>query len=341
MAVTALMGVACAGEDKVGDDEKSSGEKTEGIKVTTDDASDITYCSARLNATCSITNAKGEQCVAIFYYGTLNELDNIKVKGEKIVVDMISESTKSFSMEIKGLEVLTKYFFVAYVIIDGKEYGGSVKSFTTKDTKENGYEFVDLGLSVKWATWNVGASHPWEGGEPYAWGEIETKSSYTWTNYKFRTSGDSYDNVKFNKYNTSSSYGTVDNKTTLDSEDDVAHVKWGGNWRMPTQAELDELRNNCIWTWFDSGNTEFHGKAGYKVTSRVSGYTDRFIFLPAAGYRGGTDLYYVGSYGHYLSSSLHTDLPYDGRFLSFINSAYLSTSYGGRYLGRSVRPVCP
>ncbi len=105
MAVVALIGVSCTGEEKVGDENKSSGEKTEDIKVevTTADASDIDYCSATLNATCSITNAKDVQGVAVFYYGTLDVLDNIKVNGNKVVVDMISENTKSFSKEISGL----------------------------------------------------------------------------------------------------------------------------------------------------------------------------------------------------------------------------------------------
>ncbi len=219
-------------------------------------------------------------------------------------------------------------------------YGGTVKSFTTRECKENGYEFVDLGLSVKWATCNVGATKPEEYGDYYAWGETETKTSYTWTNYKFRTSGDSWDNIKFSKYNTSSSYGTVDKKTVLDPEDDVAHVKWGGSWRLPTKAERDELCDSCTWTWYNSGDTEFKGVAGYKVTSNVSGYTDRFIFLPAAGFRDDTSLYGAGEYGGYWSSSLYTDGPNGARYLGFGSSYVSTTYYGFRNDGYSVRPVC-
>lgn len=186
----------------------------------------------------------------------------------------------------------------------------------------------------------MGATAPQEYGDYYAWGETETKTSCTWTNYKFRTSGDSGDNVKFSKYNTNSSYGTVDNKTVLDPEDDVAHVKWGGSWRMPTKAEQEELHNSCTWTWYSSGNSEFNGVAGYKVTSNVSGYTDRFIFLPAAGYRYDMSLYSAGVQGNYWSSTLYTDRPDNARYLSF-GSGNLSWSYGGRTDGLSVRPVCP
>lgn len=196
------------------------------------------------------------------------------------------------------------------------------------------YEFVDLGLSVKWATFNVGASKPEGYGDYYAWGETETKSSYTWTNYRFRTSGDSYDNVKFSKYNTSSSYGTVDNNTTLKMSDDVARQKWGGNWRMPTKDEFTELLNNCTWTW-----TTLNGVNGYRVTSNKSGYTDRSIFLPFAGYRGTTSLDFAGS-GYYWSSSLDTGSP-DHAWILYFYSGYHSADYYGRYIGRSVRPVCP
>ena len=201
------------------------------------------------------------------------------------------------------------------------------------------YEYVDLGLSVKWATFNVGATKPEEYGDYFAWGETEPKDDYSWSNYKFRTSGE-YDNVKFSKYNTDSNFGQVDNKTVLDSEDDVAHVKWGGSWRMPTAEEWDELRNNCTWTWYDSGNTEFNGVAGYKVTSNKDGYTDRSIFLPAVGYRGGTSLHNGGSHGGYWSSSLVTDDPYSACSLFFDSGGrYAFNNY--RYGGFSVRPVCP
>ena len=130
------------------------------------------------------------------------------------------------------------------------------------------HEYVDLGLSVKWATCNMGASSPEEYGDYYAWGETETKSTYDWNTYKWCKGSEN----TLTKYCTDSDYGTVDNKTVLDPEDDVAHVKWGGNWRMPTDAEIEELRENCIWKW-----TTQNGKNGYKVTSKKNGNS---IFLP-------------------------------------------------------------
>lgn len=204
-----------------------------------------------------------------------------------------------------------------------------------KNGSHNGYEFVDLGLSVKWATCNIGASNPEDNGDYYSWGETEKKSFYNWSSYKFRLSGDSYDNVTFSKYNTNDKRGTVDNKTIIDPEDDVAHVTWGGDWRIPTEAEIDELKKRCTWTW-----TTVNGVNGYLVTSNVSGYTDRSIFLPAAGFRDGMSTKKNGTYGQYWSSSLYTFDTFLSRHLIFGSSDVHANDYY-RYNGQSVRPVCP
>ncbi len=107
------------------------------------------------------------------------------------------------------------------------------------------YEPIDLGLSVKWANMNLGASSPTERGNRYAWGETEPKLDYSWSTYKFGANSSG----PFSKYNTKSSYGTVDNKTVLDPEDDAAYLILGGSWRMPTKDELDELRSTCSFQW--------------------------------------------------------------------------------------------
>ena len=187
------------------------------------------------------------------------------------------------------------------------------------------YEAVDLGLSVKWAAYNVGATKPEEYGGYYAWGETEEKEDYSLETYKW-CNGTS---ISITKYCTDSSDGTVDNKTVLDPEDDVAHVKWGGDWRMPTREEQDELRNNCTWEW-----TTLNGVNGYKVT----GPNGNSIFLPAAGYRNGTDVYGRGSYGCCWSGSLNSDYSNNACRLSFRDGSY-NWSYDSRCCGRSVRPV--
>lgn len=213
--------------------------------------------------------------------------------------------------------------------------------FSGQDSPAANYEYVDLGLSVKWATRNVGATKPEEYGDYYAWGETELNTDYSWSTYKW-CNGSSSTLTKYCNNSSSGNNGFTDSKTTLDLEDDVAHIKWGGAWRMPTKAEQDDLRNNCTWTWYSSDNTEFNGVAGCKVTSNIEGYKDRFIFLPAAGYRGDTSLYNVGSGGSYWSSSLDTGLPYSAWGVNFSYSYNVSPfTYAGRCYGRSVRPVCP
>lgn len=207
---------------------------------------------------------------------------------------------------------------------------------------------IDLGLTsgLKWATCNVGASAPEEYGDYFAWGETEPHYSsqdpltwkdgksagYDWASYKFRTSGDSWYSVKFSKYNTSSDYGPIDNKTVLDLEDDAAAVNWGGSWRMPTDEEWTELRTECTWTW-----TTQNGVTGQLVT----GPNGNRIFLPAAGDWDGTDLYGAGSGGYYWSSSLRTDRPYYAWCVYFDSGLVLRGSYylDRRCFGFSVRAV--
>ena len=195
-----------------------------------------------------------------------------------------------------------------------------------KFTKPVG-EAIDLGLpsGVKWANMNVGAAKPEGYGGYYAWGETEEKDNYSWSTYKWCNGSSS----TMTKYCTSSSYGTVDNKTVLDPEDDVAHVKWGGTWRMPTLDEQNELRNNCTWQW-----TTQNGVNGYKVT----GPNGNSIFLPAAGCRYGTGALDRGSYGYYWSSSLNS-LYSNSAYYLYFGSGYFDWNYYFRYFGHSVRPV--
>ena len=179
----------------------------------------------------------------------------------------------------------------------------------SKTGKHNGYEWVDLGLSVKWATCNVGASSPGDYGNYYAWGEISPKYSYDYDN--FASIGKSWGDIGGN------------------SSRDAARANWGGNWRLPTKSELEELNNNCTWTL-----TSQNGHKGYKVTSKKNGQS---IFLPAAGYRQGGKCYNDGEFGYYRSSTpseSNTDSAYE---LYFDDDA--TVLRGLRYRGFSVRPV--
>ena len=175
-----------------------------------------------------------------------------------------------------------------------------------------GHKYVDLGLpsGIKWANYNVGATTPEEYGGYYAWGEIEEKENYSYSSYKFGSKYDSYDN--------------------LEPEDDVAHVKWGGGWRIPTKAEQTELRTQCTWR-----QTSLNGVNGYRLT----GPNGNSIFLPAAGYRCDTDVECVNSEGFYWSSSLSGDY----RNANYIMFCIYNQSHSfdpNRRIGYSVRPVC-
>ncbi len=211
----------------------------------------------------------------------------------------------------------------------------------------NGHKYVDLGLpsGLKWATCNVGANSAEEYGDYFAWGETEPyyteghsqdnpcsnwktgKTGYNWASYKW-CNGSSTTQTK---YCTSSSYGTVDDKTVLELDDDAAHVNWGGDWRMPTKEEQDELRNNCTWTW---GSQK--GVNGYTVV----GPNGNSLFLPAAGSRGNSGLDDAGSRGYYWSSSLNLDDDVSA-FDLYFDSGYWDWGSNGRLYGQSVRAVCP
>jgi len=194
--------------------------------------------------------------------------------------------------------------------------------------KYNTPKAVDLGLSVKWASWNVGADAPEGFGYYFAWGETEPKGNYNWSTYKW-CNGTSDD---LTKYITDGAHGSDDNKSVLEEADDVAHVKLGGNWRTPTYAEWQELmdKDNCYWVW-----TSRNGVLGNLVTSNKNGNS---IFLPAAGYWYSTVLYYEGSAGSYWSSSLRSNVSRDATCLIF-KSDNMYRADVWRCYGSSVRPV--
>ena len=193
-------------------------------------------------------------------------------------------------------------------------------TFKKPDTKE----YVDLGLpsGLLWATCNVGASAPEIYGNYYAWGETTTKETYTWDSYKYTS-----EPTKYNK---------SDELLTLEAEDDAAAVNWGGKWRMPTDAEMIELRTNCDWTW----TTDYNGTgvAGCIVASKTNGNS---IFLPAASYHDQNGIDQIGGNGAYWSSS-RTDNVYQAHHTYFYyesGSAKIDDYTYYRNYGHSIRPV--
>ncbi len=187
-------------------------------------------------------------------------------------------------------------------------------------------EFVDLGLpsGTLWATCNIGANSPEEYGDYFAWGETTSKSEYSWETYKY---GSGFQEMT--KYCTDSRYGTVDNKTVLDSSDDAATVNWGSDWCMPTKEQQDELCDNCTCTW-----TTKNGVKGRLFT----GPNGNSIFLPNAGYRLNRNLDGASTFGCYWSSSLYSNGPDNSYYLYLLSGQVNWVSYY-RYFGLSVRPV--
>ncbi|MBO5810291.1 MAG: hypothetical protein J6R32_05630 [Bacteroidales bacterium] len=188
-------------------------------------------------------------------------------------------------------------------------YNNGNNTNASKPVNNNGHEYVDLGLSVKWATCNVGASSPEDYGNYYAWGETTTKSTYIESNSK--TYGKSISDIKGN------------------SQYDAARANWGGDWRMPTEKEMQELIDKCTWIW-----TTQNGVKGYKVTSKTNGNS---IFLPAAGSRHGSSL--IRGHGDYWVSS-PDGYRSDGRAYSLYFERSRQSMIGiSRRYGLSVRPV--
>ncbi|MBR3608718.1 MAG: hypothetical protein IKL50_02390, partial [Bacteroidales bacterium] len=191
----------------------------------------------------------------------------------------------------------------------------------------NNGEFVDLGLSVKWATCNVGANSPEEFGSYFAWGETTTKEEYSWATYKY-CEGTAFTLTKY--YNDKKYGATPDYKWTLEASDDAAIANLEGEWRMPTEEEIEELVNNCTWEW-----TTQNQVVGYKVTSKEN---SNYIFLPMAGRQTETGVEGNGVEGYYSSSSV-SETNYNNRYI-LLNENKQVVAGGLRCNGFSIRPVC-
>ena len=300
----------------------------------TAEASEVQCNSATISGSLTVQSEGSFSKSAVVYYSkTTNTLDGLKSNGLKKTLTLGADG--SYTAALSSLSYSTSYNFVVVAKVDDVEFVSTIGNFSTIAPPEP--SLVDLGLSVKWASFNLGASKPSEYGGYYQWAGTEDVSDtgiYLYiSNCPYHT--DSSSSSSWTKYNTNSSYGTVDNKTVLEPMDDAASVALGGKWRIPTDEEWTELCNtdNCSWTW-----TTIDGINGYKVQSKMPGYTDNWIFLPAAGCRDGHYLYDVGSASGYWSSSLYLDKPWRACHMYFTSSNVGRYNHL-RYYGLSVRPV--
>ena len=294
-----LLFIGCVKEDLRPPEDRIVGEPV----VTTADVTDIAASTAKCGG--EVVMEKGYELSARGVCWSTSPNPTI---GDNHTVD--GEGKGSFESDISGLTESTTYYVRAYAT---NEYGtgyGEEKSFTTL-LSINGYDWVDLGLpsGLKWATCNVGAATPEGYGNYYAWGETTTKALYYQSN--------------------SITYGQQISDISGNATYDAARANWGGTWRMPTKAEMQELENNCTWTW-----TRQSGVYGYRVT----GSNGNSIFLPAAGYCDGSSRYSVGENGYYWSSTPYESGTNGAYYLGFISGRH-DVDWSVRYYGRTVRPV--
>lgn len=309
--------------------------------VNTMDATDITDYSAVLNGEFLFNDsidAVHIRRLRFYYSSTASSLNDLISNGNRVEASLRGGY---FSCTISGIPADREIYYVASSEIrigynfETKVFG-DIKSFTLADVPE----LVDLGLSVKWRSRNVGADAPEEYGDYFAWGETETKTEFELSNYKWYDGPATGVISGFTKYVVHSHLGTLDNKTTLDPEDDVAHVKLGGNWRMPTKAEWSELWANCTSSWVNN----YRGKSNGRLFTAANGNS---IFIPAAGAHGAHDLRggnrepAAGALAYYWSSSLDSSNELFAKYMFFGVGASESDYYQVlRKDGLSVRPVC-
>ena len=310
---------------------KTAGSAT--ITVTTDDGGKKATCSVTVSAaTVSVTGVSLDKTAMSMTVGDTQTLT--------ATVTPSNATNKSVTWSSNNTSVAT---VSSSGVVTAKNAGSATITVTTNDgdkeatcsvkvIKSESHEAIDLGLSIKWASCNVGASKPEEYGDYFAWGETEPRSAdewkhYNWEDYKWCVMGDP---ENLNKYNTKSNYGKVDNKTLLEMSDDAARANWGGKWRMPSDGEWIELLNNCTWTW-----TIQNGKNGYKVTSKKNGNS---IFLPAAGRWFYYSFGVADFFGGYWSSTLCTITPFEAYHLLFYSEG-VNIDRFDRIAGFSVRPV--
>ena len=302
--------------------------------VTTQAATNVQTFFGTLNGTLSLATLDEFSPSVGFYYSTeKNDLESLMASGTRL--DCSLNNDGSFSSFLFGLPENTPVYYVAWASVYYTLFWGEVESFTTTSELLLQDGAIDMGLSVKWASSNLDesgfVSSPELYGDYYAWGETapyysnldpltwkDGKTGYNWASYGWCNGSSS----SLTKYN------AEDNKAVLEEEDDVAHVKLGGKWRMPTFEEWSELLTNC-----QSVRTDYKGVSGRLVI----GPNGNTIFLPAAGRYNGTSLSSAGSVGGYWSSSLNTN---QAMALSVnFNSNVFDRANSSRNIGYPIRPV--
>ena len=272
-------------------------------------STDVTDADKKVTFNFSGATAKG---VGVFYLPlATGSYTNVKVT----IKDSSSETWRTFNYS--GTLSITRAGVTAVPIVSAN-MGTIVKDDNGTYTINNKYKFVDLGLSVLWATKNIGADSEADYGDFYSWGETATKTDYSSNNYNYK-----------------------DNPTTLPAAKDAATVNWGAPCRMPTQAEFTALKDKCTWKWI----CKYVPATGTSVTltyGREATGNGNSIFLPASGYKTGTSVTGQGQsdgQGLYWSSSSLGMASYSYAYLLKFTNTELSCPVIECYTGCTVRAV--
>lgn len=270
--------------------------------------------------------------------GAVGKMPSITVQhGELIKLPLMSYKCRGFigwNTKEDGSGIMYEDGAKLTVTSDTELFAQWVRLSCEELSDANGHEYVDLGLSVKWATCNLGASSPEELGDKYAWGEVQTKQEFTWDNYQLCVNGDY---TKLTKYCPKDywlydnfSESVIDNKTQLEFEDDAARVHLGGTWAIPSDSEINELidPNNCVWVKSHRNNV-----AGYEVISKINGNSIFIPFMDKFDNGDGVGIYWA-------STITFTQHPEMGYALYLREDKNIGTwGAWNRYLGWYIRPV--
>jgi len=280
----------------------------------TAESSNIEYTTATISGQLTIkSDGSFSKSADLYLSRTDTTVESLKANGKIQIISLNSDG--SYSVEASRLRSNSNNHFCVVAKVDDEEFVTSVKNFTTKLPANA----VDLGLSVLWHQCNLGATKPEEYGTYFAWGDVigQTWNGSTWSGGGFSTD---------------SPY-EVDSNNNLTPKYDAAHVNLSGTWRMPTKSEQQELIDSCTVLWTSNYNAT--GVAGRIFTSKKAGYTDKSIFLPAAGIGNLNSIGDTSTYGYYWSSTNDGNRAWSTRF----DTSVISPSLIYHYRGMPVRPV--
>lgn len=316
LLTTSALIISCGDKNSY---EPNGGSLKDRDYVATGNATKITTGSAIVNCTINLSQLSNIKKFGVIY----STSSNLQINPKYVNFSQAVNSDGQYSILISNLDDNTTYYYSAYAVLptNDKIMARETKSFTTKERALTSFmdvrEAVDLGLSVKWAPRNVGAKLPGDYGDYFVWGFTDIRDVCNEYNSYYET-----------HYQTLLLEEVIDSHGNLTEKNDAATANCGKPWRMPTKEEMEELVNNCTWTW-----DILDGHNGYKVT----GPSGKSIFIPACGQRYERELMGADE-AFYWSATAYSNYYSYSYYLHFKNDSYSCGSIA-RKTGMSVRPV--